>query len=279
MHQKGEGGDLADDTAIRKAILALLSEEYLRLTPSDLVRAVHRKISTARRREIRQALRALVTLGSIVYSQHNSTTHLEINYQRPVQISDHIVLTPPGRRLPEKQDCVFIKLLGGTAFGGGEHPTTRMMLQGLDVLLKKADLVAFDRALDIGTGTGVLAIAAAALGFGWVDAVDIDPAACYEARQNVFLNGVDHGVHISQDSLDPFLNQQYDLILANLRPPTITELIPRLMALSSSRCLWIISGCRLKESERLKQNLPTRYSNVIWQQESTGWAAFAVYGA
>lgn len=257
--------------------MALLSEEHLRLTPSDLARAVRHKIPTARRRDIRQALRALVTLGSIVYSQHNSTTHLEINYHRPVRISDRIILSPPSHRLPARQDDVAIKLLGGTAFGGGEHPTTRMMLRGLDVLLEKADLVALDRALDIGTGTGVLAIAAAALGFGRVDAVDIDPAACHEAKQNVILNGVDHRVRISHESLDQFSNQQFDLILANLRPPTITELIPRMIALSSPRSLWIISGCRLKERERLKKNMPARFSNVVWQQVSTGWAAFAVY--
>jgi ribosomal protein L11 methyltransferase len=269
---------LVDKAAIKKTVLALLSEEFLRLTPSDLEHGVIGRMPSATRRDIRQALRELVSLGSIVYTQHLATTHLEINYHRPVQISDRIVLTPPNLRPRARDDQVVIKLNDGTAFGGGEHPTTRMMLRGLDDLLKSEDGVPLDRALDIGTGTGVLAIAAAALGFVHVDAVDIDTAACYEARKNAVLNGVDHSVHISRKSLNPSSTGKYNLLLANLRPPTIVELLPIMVGLSSSRSFWMISGCRIQEAGRLKERLPSMYSNVVWQAASFDWAAFAVCG-
>jgi ribosomal protein L11 methyltransferase len=269
---------LVNEAAIKETVSDLLSEECSRLTPSDLECAVRRRMPSARRNDIRQALRELVSLGSIVYTQHHSTTYLENNYHRPVRISDRIVLTPPGRRVPERQDRVVIQIMDGAAFGGGDHPTTRMMLCGLDDLLKKADGVPLERALDIGTGTGVLAIAAAALGFARVDAVDIDPVACFEAKQNAILNGVDHGVHVSQNTIEPYSKKKYNLIMANLRPPTIVELLPMMSALSSSRTFWMISGCRMEEGERLKEKLPTRHSNIIWQAASLGWSAFTVYG-
>jgi ribosomal protein L11 methyltransferase len=267
---------VVDRAAIKETVSALLSEERSRLTPLDLERAVRRRMPSARRSDIRQALRELVSFGRIVYTQHHSTTHLETNYHRPVRISDRIVLTPPGRRLPERQKHVAIQLMDGTAFGGGDHPTTRMLLCGLDDLLKKADGVPWERALDIGTGTGVLAIAAAALGFTRVDAVDIDPVACFEAKQNAIMNGVDHRVHVSQNPIEPSARKKYDLILANLRPPTIVELFPMMLAVSASRCIWMISGCRVEEGERLKERLATMHSKIIWQAASLGWSAFAV---
>ncbi|MEJ2155324.1 MAG: 50S ribosomal protein L11 methyltransferase [Desulfobacteraceae bacterium] len=247
---------MASDAFIKKTALSLLSKDHIRLTPLDLERTIRCKIPSARQNEIRQAVRELVTQGRIIYSQHNATTHLELNYHRPVQISRRLVLSPPQYELPPLQKGLAIKLAGGTAFGGGDHPTTRMILRGLDLVLERQSALSSDRALDIGTGTGVLAIAAAVLGFVRVDAVDIDPAACYEAKQNTMLNSVEQCVHISQNPIDPLSTVRYDLILANLRPPTIIELIPVMMALSASRSLWIISGCRVNE----------------------GWSAFAVYG-
>jgi ribosomal protein L11 methyltransferase len=269
---------LVDEAAIKETVSALLSEEFSRLTPSDLERAVRRKMPSARRQAIRQAIRELVFLGRIVYTQHHSTTHLENNYHRPVRISDRIVLTPPNQKMPERRDRVVIQLMDGTAFGGGDHPTTRMLLRGLDGLLKNAEGLPLERALDIGTGTGVLAIAAAALGFARVDAMDIDPAACFEAKQNILLNGVDHRVHVSQNPIDPYSREKYNLIVANLRPPTIVELLPMMSTLSSSRSIWMISGCRMEEGGRLKEKLPILHSNIIWQATALGWSAFAVYG-
>jgi ribosomal protein L11 methyltransferase len=267
---------LVDEATIKETVAALLSEECSRMTPSDLERAVRRRVPSARRSDIRQALRELVSLGRIVYTQHHSTTHLENNYHRPVRISDRIILTPLDRGLPKMQDCVVIQLMDGVAFGAGDHPTTRMLLRGLDVLLKKAAGVPLECALDIGTGTGVLAIAAAALGFARVDAVDIDPVACFEANQNALLNGVDHRVHVSQIPIDSHSKRKYNLILANLRPPTIVELLPMMLAVSASRSIWMISGCRKEEGNHLKEKLQTRHSSIIWQAATLGWSAFAV---
>lgn len=272
---------MGEDAAIKETILNLLTTAHLRLTPSDLERAVCCLIISAQRSDIRKAVRELVSLGKITYTQHLSTTHLELNFNRPVQISDRIVLSPSRISGPIDPDHIIIKLHDGTAFGGGDHPTTRMVLQGLDSLLQRKETkntFTVKRALDIGTGTGVLSIAAAELGIPRVDAVDIDPAACHEAEQNVKLNGVEDRVYISQKSPSQLSKDKYDLVLANLRPPTIMQMVPMMTELSSSLSIWIISGCRLGERERLIKKLPPIFSNVMWKAELTGWAAFAVMG-
>jgi len=270
---------VVEGAAIKETILNLLTNNHLRLTPSDLERTIRRKYISAQRRDIRNAVCELVSDGRVFYTQHHSTTHLEINFNRPVFIGDRIILCPSSQSPPVERDRVIIKLLDGTAFGGGDHPTTRAMLAGLDILLQREGEDSIERALDIGTGTGVLAIAAAVLGISRVDAVDIDPVACHEARQNVQLNALNQQVKISQKPLDPYGRKNYDLVLANLRPPTIIELIPVMTALSSSNSIWIISGCRLDERDRLIRKLPNHHSDVIWKGDLTDWAAFAVRGA
>ena len=267
---------MVEDAAIKEAIIRLLTEAHLRLTPSDLERTIRRRYPSSQRKDIRMAIRDLVSQGKLAYTQHHSTTHLELNYNRPVYVGNRIVLTPSRLTTQTDSDRVNIKINDGTAFGAGDHPTTRMILQALDHLLQGVGEVPAWRALDIGTGTGVLAIAAAMLGIPRVDAVDIEPAACHEAKKNVMLNKVAHCVQISDKSLDHFYGVKYDLILANLRPPTIIELIPTMKALSATSSKWILSGCRLDECERLKTYLPKPSYRVIWQADRTGWAALAL---
>lgn len=249
------------------------------MTPSDMERAVRSTSGSASRSDIRNAIRELVSEGRIFYTQHHSTTHLEINFNRPVQVGGRIVLCPSTCSVPDQSDRIIVKLRDGTAFGGGDHPTTRLMLQAMALLLNEDSVGSIQRALDIGTGTGVLAIASAVLGVSRVDAVDIDPVACHEANQNVLLNGVDHRVQISSTPLDESAKVTYDLVLANLRPPTILKLLPIMKILSSPFSTWIISGCRLDEAERLRAKLPERFKRVIWQADRTGWTAFAVRGS
>ena len=270
---------MAEDAAIREMIINLLTDDHLRLTPSDLERAVRSVITSVRRKAFRQAVCNLVSDGKLTYTQHHSTTHLELNYNRPIHIGRRIVLCRSSRSSEidrSSAENVTVMLRDGTAFGGGDHPTTRMMLEGIDLVIPPGEGKSFQRALDIGTGTGVLAIAAAKLGVARVDAVDIDPAACHEANKNVVLNEVERSVQISQSSLEGFSGVKYDLILANLRPPTILQLIPLMKRLSVSSSKWIISGCRMDECERLKNKLLKSSSRLIWQANMTGWAAFAV---
>lgn len=117
----------------------------------------------------------------------------------------------------EEDAPILLSIDPGRAFGSGSHPSTRAAL----ALLADpgvGDLVG-KRVLDAGTGTGVLAIAAARLGAGPVRAVDTDPAAVEAATANVDRNRVGHRVEVDRiaaEDLDPGLDEAYDLILVNL---------------------------------------------------------------
>lgn len=272
---------MVDSGTIQKIVLDLLSRKYLRLTPPDLERAVRYEIPDIGRRDLRMSIREMVSRGTVTYTQHNSTTHLEINYRQPVRISDRIVITPPANESYSGREKVVISLQDGASFGGGDHPTTRMLLRGLDYITSREHCHTYPmmgRALDIGTGTGVLSIAAVKLGIGHVDGIDIDPAACHEAEKNASFNQVEDALHISTKGLDQFPENHFDLVLANLRPPTIKIMIPSILNLSVSKAIWLISGCRIDERARLIQYLPKAFSKIIWEEDMVGWAAFAVVG-
>jgi ribosomal protein L11 methyltransferase len=118
---------------------------------------------------------------------------------------------------------VAIMLDPGMAFGTGLHPSTQLCLQALEELLR-----AGMRILDVGTGSGILAIAAAKLGAGQVLALDIDPTAVRTARENVARNGVGQVVQVAAGSVDGPQRGRFDGVLANILAEVIARLGPDL---------------------------------------------------
>jgi ribosomal protein L11 methyltransferase len=110
------------------------------------------------------------------------------------------------------------------AFGTGTHPTTRLCLEAMEDLS-----MAGVRVLDLGTGSGVLAIAAAKTGAAAVHAVDVDDIAVRAARENVAANGVAEVVRVAHGSLDA-AEGSYDLILVNILARVIVSLLEQGLA-------------------------------------------------
>jgi len=155
----------------------------------------------------------------------------------PVRIGGRLVVKPTWREYAAGLDDIVIELDPGMAFGTGTHYTTQMCAQFLEDLVRPGDKVA-----DLGTGSGVLAVAAAKLGAAKVVAVDIDPVAVDVARQNVVQNGVDAIVEVRQgDLLSGFCGEKFDLIVANIVADVIIRLAP-----AAAACLktsgWFIAG-------------------------------------
>lgn len=264
---------------LKSEILHLLENERLRITPSDLGRLLRKRFPETSRAFIKGTVRTMVSDGQLVYTHHFSTTHIEINYHQGVKISDGISLAPPNQKRRDTPGHLTIQLHSGTAFGFGDHPTTRLMLRCMDHLYGSENRSSTDKlqqALDVGTGTGVLAIAAAALGRGRAVGIDIDPIACHEANRNVRLNNLKDRVRIISLPLEDLDGMIFDLVTVNLRPPTIRQLIPKLLKLSSSQAVWILSGFRENEQKPLMENLPLEIFNRIWQKREVGWAAIAL---
>nr|NIN70088.1 methyltransferase domain-containing protein [Anaerolineae bacterium]NIN98555.1 methyltransferase domain-containing protein [Anaerolineae bacterium]NIQ83033.1 methyltransferase domain-containing protein [Anaerolineae bacterium] len=120
-------------------------------------------------------------------------------YFRPQRIGQNLVFKLAEQDFSPAEDDIVIDLEPGMAFGTGLHPTTRMCLVCLVCLEKHLSVE--DRVLDMGTGSGILAIAAARLGAASVLALDNDPVAIQIARGNVSLNGLAGAVEVQTGSL------------------------------------------------------------------------------
>ena len=171
-------------------------------------------------------------------------------FHRPVQVGP-LWLGPPWERVPEGASAVVID--PGRAFGTGGHPTTRLCLR----LLLEVDRGSL---LDVGCGSGVLAIAAARLGFSPVVALDHDPAALEAAKRNARANGASVEIRLLDALAEPL--PATDTVVANVASAFASELFPRIQAGSL-----IISG--YLESE---QPAPVNYRPVRRLVED-GWAA------
>jgi ribosomal protein L11 methyltransferase len=118
----------------------------------------------------------------------------------------------------EKKEMINISLGTGRAFGSGEHETTRHCLE----LMETISFLPHQRVLDYGTGTGILALAAAKLGAGFVLALDIDFDAVLACQNNVRLNRIQHNIFITCCDLNCIKSRlQFDCILANIYPEII----------------------------------------------------------
>jgi ribosomal protein L11 methyltransferase len=138
---------------------------------------------------------------------------------RVLHVGQHIVIRPSWLDYTPMPDDIVIQLDPGMAFGTGLHPTTQLCLEALEMLVQPGMDV-----LDVGTGSGILAIAAARLGARDVIAVDSDPTAVKTARENVVVNGAQEIVSVLDGSLDEIVGD-YDAIAINILAQVIVETV------------------------------------------------------
>jgi ribosomal protein L11 methyltransferase len=142
---------------------------------------------------------------------------------------------------PSRPDEVVIELDPGNAFGTGTHATTRLMLIQLSALAQEIDFAAVS-VLDVGTGSGILAIYAAKLGCRTVMAVDNDPAATETTLANATANGVAAALTVSTTPLGELCRTRYEVVLANIIAPVILDLLPDMLDRLAPNGVILLSG-------------------------------------
>lgn len=150
------------------------------------------------------------------------------------QVGKSLLIVPAWEVREPSEGEIVIVLEPGQAFGTGEHPTTRLCLESLEDFVGPSSLV-----LDIGTGSGILAIASAKLGARLVHATEADPAAATVARANFDRNGVQ--VHLQVTAQVPDLHR-YSLVVSNLFSAVIVRLAPAIARALIPGGIWIVSG-------------------------------------
>ena len=139
----------------------------------------------------------------------------------PQKIGEKIHIVPTWSEQTINESDIVIRLDPGMAFGTGYHPTTQLSLQMLEKTIRPNQIVA-----DVGTGSGILAIAAIKLGAKHIDAIELDPTAIPIAMTNFANNSVSKNITIHEADGLRTIKRKYDLIIANILTKTIIPLIP-----------------------------------------------------
>ncbi len=189
-------------------------------------------------------------------------------YYKPVYIGKNIVIKPIWEEIEEKDGQVVIELDPGMAFGTGTHETTKMCLEVLEDKVKKGDNV-----LDIGTGSGILSIAAVKLGAEKCTAVDIDPMAVKIVGENAAVNGVQDKITPVVGNLADEVTGKYEVVVANIIADAIIALSPDVRQFMKEGAVYITSGIIVFRLDDVKAKL-TECGFVIEEVVTQGdWAA------
>lgn len=180
------------------------------------------------------------------------------------------VIVPPWEDSQELNRGIKILLDPGVVFGTSLHPTTRGCLSALARVYERENI---DRVLDLGTGTGILAIAASLLGAKWVLAVDINPLAVKTASANVRLNGLENRIEVREALAEEMSDRASDLLIANISYDVITTIMRRDGFLKKK--WFILSGLMRSQADNIKLALSEYPAEIIqeWNHEMV-WHTF-----
>jgi ribosomal protein L11 methyltransferase len=162
--------------------------------------------------------------------------------RKPRKVGERILLARKGtslRGLPGDRVVVFLDVK--SAFGTGGHGTTEGCLVALEKIVRGGETV-----LDVGTGTGILAVAARKLGAGCVTAVDIDREACLETERNLAANGIEEGIEVVRGGVES-VAERFDVVVANLRTPILVSVLDDLSKRLRPGGIAILSGILERE--------------------------------
>jgi ribosomal protein L11 methyltransferase len=190
---------------------------------------------------------------------------------RPYQIGSLWIAPPwePARPLAPLSQVLFLD--PGISFGSGFHASTRTALLLLEALLRR---VRIRRALDLGTGSGILALAAAAWGAEGVLAVDVQPVAVSTARANVRRNRLEDRILVRLGDARQCLGEPAHLLLANLPYEILSDLCARPEILGYP---WmILSGMVGRQADCIEESLQGQDLRVEGRQAEGGWIAMLV---
>ena len=207
----------------------------------------------------------------VVYSRIDEQDWAEAwkEYFWPERITDTIIVKPTWREYPAEKGEIVIEIDPGMAFGTGTHPTTALCIRMIERHLRAGGSV-----LDVGTGSGILMIAAAKLGAREICGVDIDSMAASVAEKNLKLNHIAHFQIITGNLVDA-VQGTFDLVVANILAEVILDLLPDATAKLDAKGLFVSSGIIAAKKEMVLAGLEENGLVVVDVLEKDGWVAIA----
>ncbi|HXE98392.1 MAG TPA: 50S ribosomal protein L11 methyltransferase [Dongiaceae bacterium] len=191
---------------------------------------------------------------------------------KPLRVGKRILIVPTWEESAQLPGDLVIRIDPGMAFGTGGHETTRLCLELLESVMESGPLLGAPSLLDLGTGSGILAMAAALLGAGRILALDIDPDAVEVARENLALNDMTDQVECGTEPLES-LTERFDIILANILAEELVRLAPHLADRVLPGGSLILSGILAEKEQLVRQGFdaqPLKYCRTVCAGE---WVA------
>jgi ribosomal protein L11 methyltransferase len=209
------------------------------------------------RERVRAALSEAFRIYQLPSSSARETTVREVvdrdwlaewkNSWQPAEVGEQFIIAPPWAEIADARDRIVIRIEPGMAFGTGTHETTRLCLRAIEKYFVGSSF------LDVGTGTGILAIAAAKLfPNARVAALDTDAQAIEVARENARLNGVANNIEFRVGSVEDATTSA-DLVCANLTAEVISSTLPGLLGATCGRL--VLSGILDTQLEAVRERL------------------------
>jgi len=193
-------------------------------------------------------------------------------YFNVTRITDRIIVKPQWKDHIEKKGEIVIHLDPGMAFGTGTHPTTAMCLKLMEAFLKPGQSF-----LDVGTGSGILMIAAAKLGAASLLGIDTDETAIAVARENLDLNKVDPSIYrLSCQTLDRSEPRLHGCIAANIIAQVIVDILPDMALRMTEDTTAILSGIIQERKASVLAALEANGLSVVHEEIIDEWVALAV---
>ncbi len=234
-------------------------------TPQS-ARAARGELDALRRRAGGAAGSLTLSLGS---AREEDWAECWKTYFKPFRLGRRLVVKPSWEPWGAREEDLVIEIDPGMAFGTGTHETTALCLQLIEKHWQPGT------ALDIGTGSGILAIAAARLGSQRVLAIDLDPVAVRVAAENVRLNGLRLVVEVRQGDLCQGLEERFALAAANIIADAVILLAAPLREHLAEGAVFICSGVIRDREEEVREALARAGYLVLDAMRQGEWVALA----
>ena len=263
----------SDLKADKKEVLNILFQSDKRLTAQAYIKKIKTILSISFL-EAKQIVQKLINDQQLCYNYIYGSTYVEKSFLKPVSITKNFLLKPPGFSAhfnPGQLNSNTIEIIisQGISFGSGNHPTTNLCLEAIDFCFFEKQMFHSNKNLkgaDIGTGSGVLAIAMCLAGVISCQAFEIDPVSISEAKNNIKLNHLDDKITVIENTMNESENR-FSIICANLRPPTLAALSDLIYKSLKNNGIAIISGVRQWEKADLINMYSKKGLELIWQRD------------
>lgn len=184
-----------------------------------------------------------------------------------LRVGRRVVIVPAWEEYAAQPDDLVVAMEPGMAFGTGLHPTTRLCVAALEDLVQPGQ-----RVLDVGTGSAILAIAAARLGAAEALGTEIDPVAVVAAQENVARNGVADRVRVIEAPSPAGLGQ-WDIVVANILPHILLDMADALAACLAPHGVLILSGILDTHVVEVELGFAARGLTMTEQRQEKDWTA------